>query len=320
MKISFKTGRGSAKGGAYKAMHLDRKFDLDKASHIDAAKTKENVYIVVDHENRKLHKSIGVCETDFTEHEKKYYEQHFKNALDKTNANYIKNRHQERCKTIDDIYKSTKTCPEELILQIGKKEQTRSIPQQTYIEACKRYLQWQAKEFPNVKILDAAIHFDEKSPHIHMRQVWQYTDEHGLQRIGQNKALDQMEIQRPDISRPQDRYNNAKITYSTACRNQWRNICLDLGLEIDEIQHTGNYSRTQNEIRAENLANDIKQLEQEKLFADKEKVLQAYQMTFGTPREMELNDMMTFMRNLNALNHISRQQEQQREQEWDWER
>lgn len=43
-RTTLHNGRKNKQGQAYSPKHNDRKFDLDKAEHIDPERTKENVY------------------------------------------------------------------------------------------------------------------------------------------------------------------------------------------------------------------------------------------------------------------------------------
>ena len=80
MRATTHNGRAN-KNGAYRASHNDRKFDLDKAEHIDQDKTKKNLYW------HYLQTEPGI---DFTEAERRFYESHFSAGLQAKNASYQK--------------------------------------------------------------------------------------------------------------------------------------------------------------------------------------------------------------------------------------
>lgn len=73
---------------------------------------------------------------------------------------------------------------------------------------------------------------DEATPHIHVRKVWEYTDENGNIAVGQAKALEEMEVERPDPSKPVSRNNNAKMTYTAECREKMMELCKAKGYEL----------------------------------------------------------------------------------------
>ncbi len=118
MRASRHNGR-AVKNGAYNPKHNDRKFDVGKAEDINKDMTQYNIYWnCVD---RKLvqHKDRGDDWNSFTEVEKGVYDLLYKDYVEGQNARNIAARHKERCRTLDDLRKNPKTCPEETIYQIG---------------------------------------------------------------------------------------------------------------------------------------------------------------------------------------------------------
>lgn len=191
------------------------------------------------------------------EHELKFYEQHFREALDKKNKPYIKNRHKERVQTMEQFIASPRTCPEETIIQIGKKGN--SADRETLRKAVTKWIEWHKQQFPQAVFLDAAAHYDEPdcADHWHIRKVW-IGHKDGMEVVGQNKALEEMRIERPNPDKKQTKWNNAKVTYSQICRHKWLDICQSYGLEIEteplETSKTGlkhmEYKRRQEEEKA----------------------------------------------------------------------
>ena len=49
----------------------------------------------------------------FNEIELAFYEDHFGNYVKAQNERHLKARHLDRCKTVEDVLKNKKTCPEE---------------------------------------------------------------------------------------------------------------------------------------------------------------------------------------------------------------
>lgn len=223
MRATIHNGR-TGKDGAYNTKHNDRQFDIKNAEHIDPERVKNNRYW----------NWTGNPETTFEAAEAAFYEKHIKQHLDTQNARYRAQRHAERAKTMDEYRKSPQTCPEEVILQIGKMGDT--IPADMMARIIQEQINWEQQQFPGVKVLDVALHMDEQgAPHIHERRAWVYTDKNGNTAISQNKSLEQMGIELPNPDKPRGRFNNRKQTFSKMCREHLLQICREHGLEIEEI-------------------------------------------------------------------------------------
>lgn len=223
MRATIHNGR-TGKDGAYNTKHNDRQFDLSHAEHIDPERVKNNRYW----------NWTGNPEMTFEAAEAAFYEKHIKQHLDAQNARYKAQRHAERAKTMDEYRKSPQTCPEEVILQIGKLGDT--IPADMMARIIQEQINWEQKTFPGVKVLDVALHMDEQgAPHIHERRAWIYTDRDGTLAISQNKSLEQMGIELPNPDKPRGRFNNRKQVFSRMCREHLLQICREHGLEIEEI-------------------------------------------------------------------------------------
>ena len=220
MRVTAHNGR-AGKDGAYSAKHNDRNFDLSTAKHIDQDRSAGNWYWRCDGSD----KSFDEVEHDF-------YVNHFQKALDAKNQRYIDQRHKEYVQTIDEYRRNERNCPEETILQIGKDGQT--VDPKLLKEICTKQIAWEAKAYPNARILDVALHVDEQgAPHMHMRKVWIGHDKDGNEVVGQSKALKEMGIKAPYEDKAYGRHNNAKMTYTASCRNHLVGLCLQYGLEIE---------------------------------------------------------------------------------------
>ena len=223
MRATIHNGRTSHLG-AFTPRHNDRNFNISHAEHIDPERVKNNRYW----------NWTGNPETTFEAAEAAFYEKHIKQHLDAQNARYRAQRHAERAKTMDEYRKGPQTCPEEVILQIGKMGDT--IPADMMARIIQEQINWEQQQFPGVKVLDVALHMDEQgAPHIHERRAWVYTDKDGNLAISQNKALEQMGIELPNPDRPRGRFNNRKQVFSRMCREHLLQICREHGLEIEEI-------------------------------------------------------------------------------------
>lgn len=223
MKATIHNGRTS-RLGAFTPKHNDRNFNINHAEHIDPERVKNNRYW----------NWTGNPETTFEAAEIAFYEKHISAHLEVQNARYRAQRHAERAKTMDEYRKSPQTCPEEVILQIGKMGDT--IPADMMARIIQEQINWEQQQFPGVKVLNVALHMDEQgAPHIHERRAWVYTDKDGNTAISQNKSLEQMGVELPNPDRPRGRFNNRKQTFSRMCREHLLQICREHGLEIEEI-------------------------------------------------------------------------------------
>lgn len=257
MRATIHNGR-TGKDGAYNTRHNDRQFDISHAEHIDPERVKDNRYW----------NWTGNPETTFEAAEQAFYEKHIQKHLDAQNARYKAQRHAERAKTMDEYRKSPQTCPEEVILQIGKLGDT--IPADMMARIIQEQINWEQQQFPGVKVLNVALHMDEQgAPHIHERRAWVYTDKDGNTAISQNKSLEQMGVELPNPDRPRGRFNNRKQTFSRMCREHLLQICREHGLEIEEIPQEKSrsglshiaYMNRQEEEKTNNLYSISSQLE-----------------------------------------------------------
>lgn len=222
MRATIHNGRTSHLG-AFTPKHNDRNFNISHAEHIDPERVRNNRYW--NWTGKKI---------TFEDAEIAFYEKHISAHLEAQNARYRAQRHAERAKTMDEYRKSPQTCPEEVILQIGKLGDT--IPADMMARIIQEQINWEQEKFPGVKVLDVALHMDEQgAPHIHERRAWVYTDKDGNLAISQNKSLEQMGVELPNPDKPRGRFNNRKQTFSKRCREHLLQICREHGLEIEEI-------------------------------------------------------------------------------------
>lgn len=143
-----KQGIGSSK-------HNDRThITKDTQERIDTSRTQDNYVIISDREA-----SI--------------YDETFRNAMDEYNAKAIKQGHPERVKNMED-YKMENTY--EMIFQIGNAntlsvndcDRNDKIIINDIMEQAVFMMQ---RTYPQLKITQAVVHWDETSPHMHVRYV-----------------------------------------------------------------------------------------------------------------------------------------------------
>lgn len=264
MRITTNNNRCSTGGRVYSPRHNDRQFNLGKSTHIDPARTSNNW------EWQWLENYGEQC--SFEDAEREYYARHISDHLQAVNRRYKAQRHSERVKTLDEYRRAPQSCPEETIICIGNREHH---PDPSELLAAYLELQhWQEKTFPQLQVLDYALHLDEQgAPHIHERHVWTYTDADGHTAIGQARALEQMGIERPHPEQPRSRYNNPKQTYTAMVRARFVEICRQRGLEIEttprERSQSGlaliEYQARQEEKRLQELQREADSLEVDRL-------------------------------------------------------
>lgn len=223
MKASYHNGRtGSAK-------HNDRNFDLEKSDHIRSGYNNLywNCYDGFYDDKTKTGQMA------FEDVERKFYTENYAQAQEAINARYIKNRHQEKCKTIDDLLKGAHTRPEETILQIGS--QKTGYPSAEVLGRCLLELLEEFKKYEsNIHILDFAIHLDELTPHAQLRKVYDYDTPEG-KRMGQDKALKALGFNLKNQNKKRGQYNNRKQSFDEHIRERWYTILKEHGLEIDTV-------------------------------------------------------------------------------------
>ncbi len=231
MKATRHNGR-VGKHGVYDAKHNDRRFDVENSEHIDAERTKFNVYwdcyqgyTLPNDENKK-------AQFTFTEVEKAFYFDHYSDHCDAQNERNKKARHYDRVKTTDGLLENSKTCPEETLLQLGNIDG--SVEASVLAKVSAEYFEEFNKRYgSHVHILDWALHLDESTPHIHERHVFDTKNQYGELCPQQDKALEELGMELPDPTKKKGKYNNRKMTFDDECRKLFISICQKHGLEID---------------------------------------------------------------------------------------
>ena len=258
MRATIHNGRTSNLG-AFTPKHNDRNFNINHAEHINPERVKLNCYW----------NWTGNPETTFEAAEIAFYEKHISAHLEAQNARYRAQRHAERVKSMDEYRRSPQTCPEEVILQIGKLGDT--IPADMMARIIQEQINWEQQQFPGVKVLDVALHMDEQgAPHIHERRAWIYTDKDGNLAISQNRSLEQMGVEPPNPDKPRSRFNNRKQVFSRMCREHLLQICREHGLEIEEIpQEKSRNGRTLDDYKAGEAEKRAAEAERRRQFSER---------------------------------------------------
>lgn len=239
MKLTRHNGR-SGKKGTYNPRHNDRRFNVENSEHIDSERAKKNVYWdcyrgVTFFESREKDEEHDFS---FEEVERIYYNEHYSDHIEAQNARNAKTRHVERNRTIEDLLKNKKTCPEETIYQIGNIEETVS-PEELLIVASTFFGELEKRYGEYFHILDWALHVDEGTPHIHERHVFDCENKYGEICPQQEKALEKMGITLPEPDKPKSKANNRKKTFDAMCRELLLDICDNRKLYLDKEPEYG---------------------------------------------------------------------------------
>lgn len=206
--------KGRARKG-FDVRHNDRT-NTTKAEHIDVKKSKDNMYWTWNGKE------------SFVEAEMDFYNANFRDYVEEKNARYLKNRHFERCQTMKDYYRNKRSCPDESLLYVGKVGDT--IEPEKLWKLVEEYRKWVEETYPQYKPLSIALHADETgAPHVHLRGVFVANDK----TVNMKKALEEMGIERPDLKKPEGRFNNRKMTFTAACREKFQDLCREAGIEIE---------------------------------------------------------------------------------------
>ncbi len=219
--------------------HNARCFDLDAAPHIDQTKTHKNCYWFFDRTAKPYQKIAPTCDEfreAFEGSELRFYKWRFGRALELQNERYKKDRHPERCRTMEQVIQAKNKQPVETILQIGDCDDR--IDPAVFTACVKEYIQrlseWSGGHGNRYTLINYAIHFDEASPHAHLRGTFTWGDEDEVAHMGQDEALKQAGVDLPDPSKPKSRYNNRKMTFDSMLRDWWIEIAEAHGYEIEK--------------------------------------------------------------------------------------
>ena len=234
MKLTRHNGR-SGRHGTYNPRHNDRRFDVENSEHIDADRARQNIYWdcyrgFTTHEFRE---NPEQPDFSFEEIERMYYYEHYGGYVEAQNARNEKTRHTERNRTVEDLLKNNKTCPEESIYQIGTMGESVS-PDTLFSIVNEFYQEFERRFGSHIHILDWALHLDEGTPHIHERHVFDCENRYGELCPQQEKALEELGIPLPNPEKPKGRNNNRKQTFDAVCRTILFDIARRHGLHLDQ--------------------------------------------------------------------------------------
>ena len=266
-KASVHSGRANSRGVAYNPNHNTLEASRIHQPHIDQERIHLNQYLQYMGDGTAIGHRGGGGGYDSRKHELERYRQLYGKGLDARNQRYRASGHRERVKTMSQVYRDPKTAPMETIFQLGKKgsetdEQTRT---QVMVGAWGDVLQHLHQRYgANLIPLDASLHREETTDHIHFRFTLGARDKFGHFMPNQNQALEAMGFH-PDPSKPRGRYNNPLVSFTDELRETFYLACERRGVEIDREVTSG--SRRQLELldqKRNGLAKEIAATEQQR--------------------------------------------------------
>jgi len=239
MKLTRHNGR-AGKHGAYNPKHNDRDFEIANSDHIDEERARQNIYwdCFQGFRTQDFLGEDGKPKLSFEKIEQIYYQQNYSDYVMAQNERNEKTRHTERNRSVDDILKNTKTCPEETVYQIGNIDS--SVTGETLCKVSVELMQQIEEKYgEHVHILDWALHLDEATPHIHERHVFDCENTYGEICPQQEKACELLGFELPDPTKKKSRNNNRKMSYDAECRRIFFEICEKYGLHLDRNPEHG---------------------------------------------------------------------------------
>ncbi len=107
----------------------------------------------------------------FEEVEQLFYKIHYEDYVVGQYARNLKNHQPERNRTTDDIRTLKNTCPEDTIYQMGTKDDYVN-PDVLLIIVTEFITELSDRFWEHFHLLNWSLHFDESTPHIHERHVF----------------------------------------------------------------------------------------------------------------------------------------------------
>ena len=209
--------------------------------------------------------------------EVEFYKTRYRKQFDEQNKKYDEYRQYSKRKTVEEYYKTKRYAPVEKILQYGNVDtpEDEKPDKDTFakmiIDYCEYLQNWSKEHGDHLHLLNVAIHCDEASIHSQLRYIWDWTDENGVTRCEQTKALILSGVERPDPKKYErdverickwynkelennnltdddrkaldkqykkklndaDKYNSPLMTFTEMIKNKWYDICDEYGYPVE---------------------------------------------------------------------------------------
>lgn len=283
-KATSRQGRANKNGRVYNANHNFKQETRDQEKHIEHTRTQNNLYHRYGTDKGWYKESF-----DAIEYETERYRELYQDGLDAKNQRYMKNGHKERCKTIEDVYRSQRTAPQETIWQLDNVKSKMNPHERTRIlvESANAVVNSLKREFPDNFIpLDLALHRDEGLvkgnyiglDHIHFRCTFAVKDKDGNLVPNQNEALRQMGYELPKPDEKSGKFNNLSMSFSADIRERFYKELEARGIEIDrEVKNPSQKHMETLEFKCEQLEKELIETENES--TDRKRMIEKQQQT-----------------------------------------
>lgn len=210
--------------------HCGKRGNIKHNKHLEETKNAS-----WDKEKTKDNHTVCLYQSDSNDYEKyelQMYEELFGETLEHQNARYIAKYNYKKIKSMEQWKEAYKNKPCETVLQIGKKNNHADAET---LETCVReFVKWKNERCNgHYKALHYTLHVDESTPHIHLDEVYFYTDEHGDRRPGIKDAMRQLGIPLPKPDEEEGENNYRKAVLDEECRGKWQEILIEHGLDIE---------------------------------------------------------------------------------------
>lgn len=210
--------------------HCGKRGNIKHNKHLEETKNAS-----WDKEKTKDNHTVCLYQSDSNDYEKyelQMYEELFGETLEHQNARYIAKYNYKKIKSMEQWKEAYKNKPCETILQIGKKNNHADAET---LETCVReFVKWKNERCDgHYKALHYTLHLDESTPHIHLDEVYIYTDAHGDRRPGIKDAMRQLGIPLPKPDEEEGENNYRKAVLDEECRGKWQEILIEHGLDIE---------------------------------------------------------------------------------------
>ena len=92
-------------------------FNLENSEHIDVGRVRENIYwdCYRGYTTMQSREDDDSQDISFEEIECTFYQEHYGKYIEAQNERNARTRHTERNRSVEDLLKNNKTCPEETI-------------------------------------------------------------------------------------------------------------------------------------------------------------------------------------------------------------
>lgn len=183
--------------------------------------------------NDSRYKDLSLSE----KYELLFYEKAFGKTITNQHERNASRRQQCLDKNAIDMLISKRTQPEETIFQIGDlKNCPNAVTSNELWDIYQEYQKKHNERFgKHIKVIDATLHIDESSYHIHERKVYIGLNSHNEAYPSKDSAFTLLGIERPDMCKAKSRFNNRKQTYSVECRKIWIDVCQEHGIDIETV-------------------------------------------------------------------------------------